>query len=110
MKTWKWILLFALTGDAYLAVAADLNATIRSDSHNGWILESGGIEYRLGQDDGKIYLAYFGPAGLPDWNVSTPQDIRHVQHTVRYDIAGMAEGESLSPEDLELISQQELHP
>ena len=55
----------------YVAVATDLKATIRSDSHNGWILETGGVEYRLGQADGKVYLAYFGPAGLPDWDAST---------------------------------------
>ena len=88
----------------------DLKAAIRRDSQNGWILETGGVEYHLGQAEGKVYLAYFGPAGLPDWDASTPQSVRHAQHGLRFDIAGMAEGESLSPEDLELISQQEIHP
>ena len=110
MKTMKWILPFVLMGAAYVAVATDLKATIRSDSHNGWILETGGIEYRLGQADGKIYLAYFGPGGQPDWDDSTPKHAAHAQHDLRFDIAGTVEGESISPEDLELISQQELHP
>jgi hypothetical protein len=103
MKTLRWILPFVLTGAVYVAVATDLKATIRSDPHNGWILETGGVEYRLGQAGGKVYLAYFEPGGRPDWDASTPNGLRH-------DIAGTAEGESLSAEDLELISQQELHP
>ena len=39
-----------------------------------------------------------------------PQSVSHGPLGVRYDMAGAAEGESLSPEDLELVSQQELHP
>lgn len=110
MKNLKWILPFLLTGAVLVAVSTALKATIRSDSPNRWILETGGIEYRLGQADGKVYLAYFGPAGLPDWDASTRKDVPPEQQGRRYDMAGMAEGESLSPEDLELTSRQELHP
>ena len=109
MKIVKWILPLLLTGAVYMAVAADLKAAIRSDSHNGWILETGGVEYRLRQVDGKVYLVYFGPAGRPDWDAAIAPPALPAQ-SARYEMAGAAEGESLTPEDLELISQEELHP
>jgi alpha-galactosidase len=110
MKTSKWILAFVLTAALYGAVPTNLKAAVRRDSQNGWILETGGIEYRLAQAEGKVYLTYFGPAGRPDWDSATANPVPNAQPARRYDLAGTAEGESLSPEDMELISPQELHP
>ena len=109
MMTRKWILLLVLVGAACVGRATDVRATIRSDAHNGWILETGGLEFRLAQVDGKIYLAYFGPSGRPDWNASVGKGDSTAPPGQQYDIAGMAEGESLAPEDLEVVSHQELH-
>jgi alpha-galactosidase len=110
MKSVKWILAILLAGAGCVAMARDLYATVRSDSQNGWILETGGIEYRLTQIDGKVYLTYFGPAGRPDWDAAIANPGSHAQSARRYDLAGTAEGESLTPENLELVSRQELHP
>jgi alpha-galactosidase len=100
--------LLAVAGCA--TAAGNLGATVRSDSHHGWILETGGVEYRLRQADGKIYLAYFGPRGQPDWDNSIAKNVSVAPRGLLYDMAGTAEGQSLTPEDLELISHQELHP
>ncbi len=109
MKTLKWILPFVLTSVIYGAVATDLQAAIRRDPQYGWILESGGVEYRLRLNDGKVHLAYLGPAGRPDWDSPTAKTAPLVRLARRYDMAGTAEGERLTSEDLALISQQELH-
>jgi alpha-galactosidase len=110
MRTAKWVFPFVFAGVVCVAAATDVKATILSDSHKGWILETGGVEYRLSQADGKVYLAYFGPRGRPDWNASTAKPVAPVQQDLRYDMSGTAEGESLTPADMELISQKELHP
>lgn len=110
MRSLRLILPFLLAGAAGVAVAADLKATIQPGSHNGWSLKTGDVEYRLGQADGKVYLAYWGPVGGPDWDGSSSGRASHLRLDARYDIAGAVEGETLAPETLELISQQELHP
>ena len=110
MMTRKWVLLLVLVGAACVGGATDVRATIRSDAHNGWILETGGVEYRLTQVEGKVYLAYFGPSGRPDWNASVGKHDSAAPPGQQYDIVGLAEGESLTPEDLKLVSHQEIHP
>ncbi len=47
MTIWKRIIPLILTAAACVAAATDLQAKVRSDSQNGWTLETGGVEYRL---------------------------------------------------------------
>jgi alpha-galactosidase len=77
-------------------------------SQKEWTLETGGIEYKLGQIGGSVYLKYFGPAGASTWQAATASS--DTPSPPQYEIAGVAEGEGLYPEDLELVSQQILHP
>jgi alpha-galactosidase len=100
------IVLFVLMG--FAGGARSLRATVRREPQNGWILATGGVEYRLRQVDGRLYLAYFGPAGRPDWDASTLRHVSAAGPVRRYDLEGVAEGDGLSPEDLELVSQQSL--
>src|SRR4051794_38498626 len=72
---------------ALLSAASLLPAASSSD----WVLKSGSNEYRLSRDKAPM-LAYFGPAS----SVETP--------AFGYDLAGSAEGQPLTPDDLELIS------
>ena len=110
MNPWKRTLPLLLGGIACLATANKLCASIQSDSRGGWILQSGGVEYCLAQTSGKIYLAYFGPAGRPNWKAGADSHARPAEASRQYEMAGVVEGESLAPEALELISHAELHP
>lgn len=86
-------------------------SAIKYDSSAGiWALSSGNVEYRLGQLEGVIYLKYFGPAGQPDWDVAARQAVPPGNKGLHYDIDGLAEGESLSPENLKLVSHEIRHP
>ena len=58
-----------------------------------WRLESGGVEYRLRQDNGGILVDYFGPVGGAPWKAARGLDI-----------AGALEGRVLRPGDLTLAS------
>src|SRR5438270_13884399 len=72
---------------ALLSAAGLLPAASSSD----WVLKSGSNEYRLNRDKAPT-LAYFGPTS----SVETP--------AFGYDLAGIAEGQPLTPDNLELIS------
>ena len=104
------ILPLILAGVVGATVPVNLNATVRSDSQDGWILQSGGVEYHLGRADGKVYLRYLGPTGRADWDAAMPGHNQSGDQGRRSDLSGMADGERLSPADLEFVSQQELHP
>jgi len=75
-----------------------------------WALRSGDVEYRLGQQEGVVYLKYFGPADQPDWDVVASQTGPPRDKSLRYDMDGLAEGESLRPENLNLVSHAIRHP
>jgi alpha-galactosidase len=75
-----------------------------------WALRSGNVEYRLGQREGVVYLKYFGPAGQPDWDVAGRHTGPPRNAGLRYDLVGVAEGESLRPENLNLVSHVIQHP
>ena len=74
-------------------------------SRKEWILRSGNVEYKLGENNGIVYLEYFGPAGQPRWEAREAAAGAPTPSPARYEIAGTAEGEALNPEDLRLISQ-----
>ena len=72
---------------ALLSAAGVLPAASSSD----WVLKSGSNEYRLNRDKAPL-LAYFGPTSS-------------VESTAfGYDLAGIAEGQPLTPDNLQLIS------
>lgn len=76
-----------------------------------WHLVSGPVEYRLGEKAGSVFLKYFGAAGQPDWDAPTGAAAGPpLKVEPRYDIAGIVDGENLQPEDLQLVSQEVLHP
>ncbi len=94
---------------SYFSIPA--KAKVRSDpSNQGWTLETGGVEYILGKTDGTVSLKYFGPSGQPSWEAPAATSGPLLPPGARYEIAGSAEGEGLFPGDLELISQDILHP
>src|SRR3954468_8964367 len=72
---------------ALLSAAGLLPAASLAD----WVLKSGSNEYRLNRDKAPA-LAYFGPTS----SVETP--------AFGYDLASMAEGQPLTPDNLKLIS------
>lgn len=77
-------------------------ASIHFDaSRSEWTLQSGNVQYQLGEKDGAVYLKYFGPAGLPAWAPKGTPDTNRI----RYEVAGRVDGEDLWPEDLRLVSQ-----
>jgi alpha-galactosidase len=79
---------------------------VRFDSsRKEWTLQSGNVEYKLGENNGVVYLEYFGPAGQPRWEAREAAAESPIPPPTRYEIAGTAEGEGLYPEDLRLISQ-----
>lgn len=100
----------ALPNRAEAANVRDLQTPIQYDSSaQTWHLHSGPVEYRLGQDEDIIYLKYFGPAHQPDWaSKAKPSGLPGHAH-YRYDIDGLAEGQSLRPENLKLISHKIQH-
>jgi alpha-galactosidase len=101
--------LFALLQLVMLPVG--VNAAVRYDSaRQQWTLETGGIEYTLGQQDGRVYLRYFGPAGGPSWGPPSVPFASPTPAGARYDMAGRAEGEGIDPQGLELVSHEVLHP
>jgi alpha-galactosidase len=95
----------------FTALSSPAEATVRFDSARlEWTLETGSVEYILRQKDGKVYLKYFGPSGQPGWEAPAVTSGPPVAPGVRYEIAGRAEGEGISPENLELISHEINHP
>ncbi|MBI4657678.1 MAG: discoidin domain-containing protein [Verrucomicrobia bacterium] len=94
MLVWGVLILLAL---------APARAGIQYDSTNqSWKLASGPVEYRLHQESRGVYLEYFGPSGGKSWKplngVSPQKPSRDF-----YDVAGLAEGQTLLPENLELV-------
>ena len=80
-------------------------AAIQYDSSTRtWVLQSGAVEYRLGQQDEVVYFKYFGPASQPDWEVVAKPTGPPRNTCLRYDMDGMVEGESLHQENLKLVS------
>jgi len=75
-----------------------------------WTLMSGGVEYRLRQQDGAVYLEYFGPAGQPAGKPSPETSVPADSLAGRYDTAGQVEGQGLLPEDLGLTSYDVSQP
>ena len=102
---------FILATILFTAYSSPAEATVRFDSpHQEWTLQTGNVEYRLGQKDGAVYLKYFGPLGQPTWDLPTLKSGRPVVPPAKYEMAGQAEGEGLTPPNLELVSQEILHP
>ncbi|MCL2660249.1 MAG: alpha-galactosidase [Acidobacteriaceae bacterium] len=95
-----------------LALFAGLLATpafsdIRFDKRSGdWHLTSGKIDYVLQNSKGVISLVYFGEAGGTAW---TPSDPTRSPQT-RYDLDGQAEGQAITPTELDLISEKTSSP
>ncbi|MCL4401316.1 MAG: alpha-galactosidase [Acidobacteria bacterium] len=82
---------------AILAMTAGLSGAAQIDydaARHRWTLKSGSVEYRLEQRNGMVRVAYFGPAGRPDWQAA------------RFDMAGVVHGQNLLPADLELVSHR----
>jgi alpha-galactosidase len=85
--------------------------SIRYDqSSQTWHLVSGPVEYRLWEHSGSVFLKYFGPAGQPDWDLPIGPDGPRTEVGGHFDIDGLAEDESLQPENLELVWHEALHP
>lgn len=82
-----------------LTAAALMAAAPHDSADRTWTLKSGPVEYRLRQQAEGVRLDYFGPSGLAAW----PGDDGRL---LGYDISGRVEGQSVLPEDLELISQK----
>ena len=102
---------FVLATVLFTAFSTPAEATIRFDSsRQEWTLQTGSVQYTLGQKDGTVYLKYFGPAGQPTWEPPAAGSGPPVFSGARYEIAGRAEGEGLFPGDLQLVSQEILHP
>lgn len=94
-----------------LVFVISARATVRYDSSlQEWTLETGGVEYILGQREGSVYLKYFGPAGHPAWPAPAATSGPTIAAGLRYEIAGRVDGEDLLPEDLELRSHEIVHP
>jgi hypothetical protein len=87
-----------------LAAALTLTAGARHDpAKQTWTLKSGPVEYRLRLDGKAVRLDYFGPSGLAAWRMG-PQ--RRTAPLPSYDIAGTVEGQTISPDELELLSHE----
>lgn len=87
--------------------------SIRYDAQRReWTLQSSSVVCRLRNQGGSVYLGYFGPAGGPAWPSTPPPYGPRLHPATRGDLTGMAEGQSLSPEDLKLVSQEihSIHP
>lgn len=92
------------------SVANVTYAGIRYDSARlEWILQSGSVEYRLSKHGGSVYLEYFGPRGESPWPSVPAQTGPPRNLSARADLAGRAEGQGLSLDDLNLVSQ-DIHP
>jgi Glycosyl hydrolase family 36 N-terminal domain len=107
IRTMRRILIIATA--SLLAVASSgtiCYAGIRYNSlRREWTLQSNSVEYRLAEQDGSVYLEYFGPSGGSPWpNTLVPHGGR-VSASAWPDLAGIAEGQGLSSEDLKLVSQ-----
>jgi alpha-galactosidase len=106
----KSVIAFILAMFLFTAFSTPAEAEVRYDaSHQEWTLQTGGVAYKLGQKDGGVYLKYFGPVGQPSWDQTAVRPT-YGPTPVKYDIAGQAEGELLSPANLELVSHEILHP
>lgn len=79
-----------------LTGAASAGSIEQDKSNRNWTLESGGAVYRLAERDGQLVLDYFGPA--------SQAHSRSHQQEFGADISGQAEGESLNPDSLQLVS------
>jgi alpha-galactosidase len=111
MAAFRVYLKSVFSGLICLVFAISARATVRYDSSlQEWTLETGGVEYILGQREESVYLKYFGPAGQPAWPAPAATSGPPIAAGLRYEIAGRVEGEGLLPEDLELRSHEVLHP
>lgn len=86
-----------------LPAGALLAASSYDSAGKTWTLKSGPVEYRLRQQTDGVRLDYFGPSGLAAWRVGD-------QRLTGYDISGMAEGQPVLPDDLELVSDRSQSP
>jgi alpha-galactosidase len=102
---------YILAAFLFTVCSIPAEAAVRFDSaHLEWTLETGGVEYILGQKDGNVYLKYFGPAGQPGWEAPSVTSGPPLAPGARYEIAGRAEGEGVFPENLELTAHEIQHP
>ena len=109
VKARKPIIAFIFAPLLFLALAIPAEAVVRYDaSHQEWTLQTGSVEYKLAQEDGAVFLKYFGPVGQPTWDLP-PAKTNYAPVPVKYDIAGQADGEVLSPANFELVSHEILH-
>jgi hypothetical protein len=72
----------------------------RDSANQSWTLTSGPVTYRLARKGEQILLDYFRPSSkLTGWSSAAASQ-------PRYDLAGLAEGRSLAPDALRLVSQR----
>ncbi|HLY17641.1 MAG TPA: alpha-galactosidase [Bryobacteraceae bacterium] len=76
-----------------LSLAAQMHTVQYRAGARLWTLGSGSVEYRLRQSAEGIVFDYFGPAGKPAWPPGGAAS----------EISGVVEGQSVSPEALELV-------
>src|ERR1039458_9608187 len=70
VKARKPIIAFIFAPLLFLALAIPAEAVVRYDaSHQEWTLQTGSVEYKLAQEDGAVFLKYFGPVGQPTWDL-----------------------------------------
>jgi hypothetical protein len=87
--------------------AGNAVASVRYEaSTQEWSLQSGPVEYRLREKSGTVVFEYFGPTGGNTWASPPGPYGPPLNPAPRYDLAGLAEGESLTPQNLKLTSQE----
>ena len=109
--------LFSFSAASYVCLllafsaAPSVRAEITQDpARKLFILRSGSVEYRLAQDNGTVYLDYFGPTNAKAWEVSPAQQGPPQHLAARYETSGRAGAAGLSADDLELVHFEISHP
>ncbi len=99
----KW-LACAISCVLVLGAALPTAAAARRDIEpQRWTLRSGAVVYQLASRDGRLTLEYFGPNAK-----SVARDA--ADSPTRYDLAGLAEGLSLSPDSLRIEDARKRSP
>jgi alpha-galactosidase len=85
----------------FLWPCAAFAGSVQHDATNQtWTLASGPIVYRLIEKNGELFLNYFGPLS------QLPPGGRAADASLRPESSGEAEGQSLAPDSLQLVSER----
>jgi hypothetical protein len=91
-----------LSCGSFLWPCAAFAGSVQHDATNQtWTLASGPIVYRLIEKNGELFLNYFGPVS------QLPPGGSAADAPVRPESSGEAEGESLAPDSLQLVSERD---